>query len=297
MHAKLLIAAVTLTCLTAPSIAVGQQPAASTMEKDIIYGKAGDQELRLDLVRPTSGKRPFPLVIWIHGGGWVMGDRQGYDAAMRDMAKLGYAGASVQYRLAPAHPFPAQLDDLRQALAFLRANAAKYDLDPARIVVTGASAGGHLSLMLGLAREGEGKSVPPVRGIIDVMGPTDFRTWKINQDANDLMRRSIGVDLDGLLVDFIGTSDRQDRRIATASPLTYVRGDNPPVLIIHGTADTWVPFQQAQVLHDALKNAGVKVRLAPLEGASHFDIFWPPGQREKQKQETAQFLKEVFEQK
>jgi len=297
MRSSVWIVQAVLVCLATPLHADDVKSAASTLEKDIVFAKIDGRELRLDLVRPTSGTRPLPLVLWVHGGGWLMGDRKDYHAGMRDMAQFGFAGASVQYRLAPAYTFPAQLDDIKHALAFLRTNAAKYDIDPKRIAVGGGSAGGHLALMLGLADQGEDKSHPPVRAVVDMLGPTDFTTWKINRDADDLMRRSLGVDLDGLLVDFLGTSDRQDRRMLEASPTTYVRAGNPAVLIIHGTADTWVPFQQAQVLYDALKRAGVKARLVPLEGASHFDIFWRPEQRAKSKQEMVQFLKQELEQK
>jgi len=291
------IAVLMFCCLAAPARVNAQESGGSTIDKDIVYSKIDGQELRLDLVRPTSGAKPFPFVIWLHGGGWRQGDRKDYHAAMRDMAQLGYAGASVEYRLAPAHKFPAQLEDTRQALAFLRTNAAKYNLDPERIAVAGGSAGGHLSLMLGLAKQGDGKSSSGIRGVIDISGPTDFRTWKIDKAADDLLLKSVGVNLDSLIADFVGTSNRQDHRMAEVSPLTYVGKDNPAVLILHGTADGWAPFQQAQVLEDALKHAGVSVKLVPFEGASHFADFWSAEQRTKSKQEMVEFLSRVFEKK
>ncbi len=270
------------------------QSAGSTIDKDIVYSTVDGQELHLDLVRPTASGKPTPFIIWLHGGGWRQGDRKDSHQAMQDLAKLGYAGAAVEYRLAPAHKFPAPLEDARQALAFLRKNAAKYHLDPKRIAVGGGSAGGHLSLMLGLAKPAGDKTPNGIRGVIDISGPTDFRTWKIDKEPNDLLKKSVGVNLDELIADFIGTSDRNDPRMVEVSPITYVRKDNPAVLILHGTADGWVPFQQARVLNDALKQAGVKVKLVPFEGASHFAVWWSPEQKAKMQQEMVQFLKEVF---
>jgi acetyl esterase/lipase len=294
MRTKWLIAALAIYLLTAPSNAIAQKVPNSTIEKDIVFSKVDGRELHLDLVRPTSVTKPTPFIIWLHGGGWRQGDRKDYHAAMRDMAQLGYAGASVEYRLAPAHKFPAQLDDARNALAFLRANAAKYNLDPDRIAVAGGSAGGHLSLMLGLAKPADEKSPNGIRAVIDISGPTDFQTWIIDKEPDALLKKSVGVDLNELIADFVGTSDRQDHRMKEVSPLTYVRKDNPAVLILHGTADGWVPFQQSQVLEKALKQAGVKVKLVPFQGASHFADWWSPEQKAQFRREMVEFLAEAF---
>jgi acetyl esterase/lipase len=297
MRTRFLIVALAAYCMAAPSSATAQQVPSSTIEKDIVYSKVDGRELHLDLVRPTSSTKPVPFIIWLHGGGWRQGDHKGDQAAMHDLAQLGYASAAVEYRLAPSHKFPAQLDDARQALAFLRTNAGKYNLDPDRIAVGGGSAGGHLSLMLGLAKPPGEKSLNGLRAVIDISGPTDFQTWKIDKEADDLLKKSVGVDLNELIADFIGTSDRQDRRMKEVSPLTYVSKDNPAVLILHGTADAWVPFQQAQVLENALKQVGVKVKLVPFEGASHFANWWSPEQKAKFRREMVQFLDQELKQR
>jgi acetyl esterase/lipase len=276
---------------------LAQQGAGPTIEKEIVYCKVDGKELHLDLVKPTGGIKPFPFLIWLHGGGWRQGDRKDYHKAMLDLARLGYAGASVEYRLAPAHKFPTQLNDIRAALAFLRQNAGKYELDANRIAVTGGSAGGHLSLMLGLAPGITERTSSCIRAIVDVSGPTDFRSWTIGKEADDLLHKSVGVDLNGLLADFIGTSDRQDRRMLEVSPITYVRKESPPVLILHGTGDSWVPFQQAQALRDAMQKAGAPVKLVAFEGASHFADFWSPEQRAKSKQELEEFLEKYLRSK
>ncbi|HEV8060583.1 MAG TPA: alpha/beta hydrolase [Gemmataceae bacterium] len=297
MSMSFLIATLAACCMATPSNAIGRQSPDSTIDKDIVYSKVDGRELHLDLVRPTATGKPVPFILWLHGGGWRQGDRKDSHPAMQDMAKLGYAGGSVEYRLAPAHKFPSPLEDARQALAFLRKNAAKYNLDPDRIAVAGGSAGGHLSLMLGLAKPAGDKGPNGICGVIDISGPTDFRTWKIDKEADDLLKKSVGVNLDGLIADFVGTSDRQDRRMVEVSPITYVSKDNPAVLILHGTADGWVPFQQARVLNDALKQAGVKVKLVPFEGASHFAVWWSAQQKAKMHQQIVQFLEEVFKQR
>jgi acetyl esterase/lipase len=297
MTANNLLATITLLAMAALPKTLTRQPADSKFTKDIVYSTVGGQQLRLDLMQPALGTKPAPLIIWLHGGGWRQGNRQDYHAAMRDFARLGYAGASMEYRLAPAYKFPAPLDDARLALAFLRTNAAKYNLDPERIAVAGASAGGHLSLMLGLAKQNGDKSSNGIRAVIDISGPTDFRIWKIDKAADDLLLKSVGVNLDGLIADFLGTSDRQDRRMAEVSPITYVRKSNPAVLIIHGTGDSWVPFQQAQVLYDALKEAGATVKLVPFEGASHFADFWTTEQRAESRKEMEQFLEQNLKQR
>ncbi len=294
MSTSFLIATMAACCLATPANAIGQQSPDSTIDKDLVYSKVDGRELHLDLVRPTASGTPTPFIIWLHGGGWRQGDRKDSLPAVQDMAKLGYASASVEYRFAPAHKFPAPLEDARQALAFLRKNAVKFNLDPNRIAVAGGSAGAHLSLMLGLAIPAGDKRPNGIRGVIDISGPTDFRTWKIDKAADDLLKKSVGVNLDELIADFIGTSDRQDRRMAEVSPVTYVSKDNPAVLILHGTADGWVPFQQARVLNDALKHAGVKVKLVPFEGASHFAIWWSPEQKAQMQREMVQFLEVVF---
>ena len=130
------------------------------IEDNITYGKAGDTELKLDLARP-KGDGPFPAIVFIHGGGWYQGNRQGYRGQIQEAARRGYVAATISYRLmqfdesekeaTTATPiFPAQIHDAKAAIRWVRANAKKYHVDPNRIGVTGGSAGGHLSLLVGL---------------------------------------------------------------------------------------------------------------------------------------------------
>jgi acetyl esterase/lipase len=116
---------------------------------DVVYGKAGDVELKLDLSRPKTDAKNLPCVVVVHGGGWAGGDKRQHDDITWEFARRGYVSATVGYRLAPAHPFPAQVQDVKCAVRYLRAHADKYGLDPNRIGAVGFSAGAHLSMMLG----------------------------------------------------------------------------------------------------------------------------------------------------
>ncbi|MGH8613250.1 MAG: alpha/beta hydrolase fold domain-containing protein, partial [Gammaproteobacteria bacterium] len=159
-----------LALLAALALSQARNP---ELRKDVVYRQVDGEALKLDLVQPPKDGGPFPLVIWIHGGAWRIGDRKDNHEGMRDLAKLGYASASVQYRFAPKYKFPAQLDDVRAALAFLRAHAKEYNIDPARIGVCGGSAGGQLALLLGLAHTNGDGQTNAVRAVVNFYGPTD----------------------------------------------------------------------------------------------------------------------------
>jgi acetyl esterase/lipase len=202
----------------------------------------------LDLVQPT-GDGPFPLVIWIHGGAWQRGDREDHLKDMLALAACGYVGASIDYRLTPAYKWPAQLDDCRTALDFLCGKAREYQIDPQRVGAAGASAGGHLALMLGLARQ---RSKPTViKAVANIFGPTDLSTFAPSEVGDGVLRKVLGKDMNDLFIDFLGTSDRTAAIMAQASPITYVAKGNPPVLTLHGSADPLCPLSQANILHKA----------------------------------------------
>jgi len=266
MRNILLVAISVLTLLTCCS-ATAQITSDRQIEKGIIYRKTTEgEELKLDLCRPTSGKGPFPLIILLHGGGWRAGDRSEFYSGMPGMAKLGWECAAIQYRLAPKHKYPAQIEDVRSAVAFLRANAKKYNIDADRIGVVGGSAGGHLALLLALAPDKEGKPAAGIRAVVSLAGPTDFSTWHVGNDGKKELTEK---ELDGLIADFLGTADRTAAVMKEASPVTYVRKGNPPVLSLQGAQDTAVPPQQAQELHRALKQAGVTEKLVIYDGEGH----------------------------
>jgi acetyl esterase/lipase len=239
------------------------------IQKDIVYGKAGGEELKLDLARPAKGEGPFPLVVCLHGGAWQLGHRSAQHPRLRLLAGHGYVAATVGYRLAPKHPFPAQIEDARAAVRFLRAHAKDYNIDPSRVAAVGDSAGGHLALLLGLM---DAKDDPPskAQAVVNYFGPTDLRTWSATPQGDAILKAAVkGKDTNALLKDLLGTTDRKAAVTAKASPLTYVDAKDPPVLTFQGTADPLVPAEQAKALHEALKKAGVVERLVLLEGAGH----------------------------
>ncbi len=270
-----------------PLVALGFPPQSGpTVQKGIVYSTVDKTELKLDIVRPV-GDGPFPLIIWLHGGGYQAGDRQDFMDTILSLAKRGYAGASIDYRLAPKYKWPAQLDDARTALAFLRDKAKEYRIDPDQVGVAGGSAGGHLALMLGLApRDGKRAGI---RAVVNIFGPSDFRTLTPTDLGNEILRQVLGRDINGVFLDLLGTSDRKAKIMTEASPITYVTKDNPPVLTLHGTEDPLCPLSQSKALHEALRKAGVTEKLLVIEGAGH-DATWPADKREMVNRTMLKFL-------
>ena len=246
------------------------------VDENITYGKASDTELKLDLARP-EGDGPFPAIVFIHGGGWYQGNRQGYRGQIQEAAKRGYVAATISYRLmqfdetkketTTATPiFPAQIHDAKAAIRWVRANAEKYNVDPNRIGVTGGSAGGHLSLLVGLtdrAANLEGESGSPeqssrVQAVVNVFGPTDMRFCYDKSSVAWIFRLVMG-----------GTPDEAGERYKAASPITYVSKDDPPVLTLHGDQDALVPVEQAKVLDEKMETVGASHTLMVFEGQGH----------------------------
>ena len=238
----------------------------SGVKLDVVYGKADEVDLHLDLAVPEKGDGPFPLIVCIHGGAWRGGSKAGYRPLIKALAEKGYVAAAVEYRFVPKYKFPAQIEDVKCAVRYLRAHAKELKIDSNKVGAIGDSAGGHLSLLLGLmdAKDGlEGSGGNPgqsskVQAVVNLYGPTDFTApgpW--NPVAT------------GLVADFLGTSDSKSAVAIQASPITYIDKDDPPILTFHGSADPLVPLDQAKRLHEALKKAGVTEQLEIIEGAGH----------------------------
>jgi acetyl esterase/lipase len=248
-------------------------------EYDVAYVQDGSPAQRLDLFLPErQGEKPLPLVVWVHGGGWSAGTKTGGPAAW--YATKGYVTASVEYRFSQEALFPAQVQDCQAAIRWLRANAARYGIDPDRIGVWGASAGGHLVSLLGTAG-GSGAFAPVgqypgvsdrVQAVVDQCGPADFATVK-SQAADDPVVRHYAFDFNDfknpyatLIGARLGTAADKERAV---SPVTYVTPDDPPFLLLHGTADRLVPFAQSRQFAARLRAAGVSALLQPLPGTGH----------------------------
>jgi acetyl esterase len=236
------------------------------VERDLTYAKVnGDREMKLDLYVPEGAEGKLPLVVWVHGGGWQNGTKAGNPAGF--LAMEGYVSASLDYRLTDVAPFPAQIEDCKAAIRWLRANAEKYHIDPDRIGVWGASAGGHLVALLGTAGDQKAWDVGEntdqtsrVQAVCDYFGPTDFTR----------MPGAAATKADGPVAKLLGGPVSEKTEAArAASPVTYVSKDDPPFLICHGTEDKTVAMSQSEQLHEALKEAGVETTLLKVKGAGH----------------------------
>lgn len=249
----------------------GQKPPAVpddvVFETGIEYANPDDQHLQLNLARPKKGDGPFPAVVCIHGGGFRAGKREGFDAQCVRLAQNGYVALTVSYRLAPKYPFPAAIHDVKAAVRWTRANAAKYKIDPERIGTTGGSAGGHLAQFLAVTAdvkefEGDGGNAgqsSKVACVVNVYGPSDFtKSYGKSVDAAEVLPLFLGGNLE--------TARKQHLR---ASPLYWVTPNAAPTLCIHGTEDKFVAHEQAVWMIDKLKAAGVEAELLTLEGAGH----------------------------
>jgi len=235
------------------------------IEPDVVYRTVNGVELGMDVAVP-EGSGPFPVVICLHGGGWSMGSRKSFHGIIVDLAENGFVAASIEYRLAPAARHPAQVEDIRAAIRFLRANAVRWNIDRARVVLMGASAGAHLALLAGLPRKDRATSV---QAVIDVSGPTDLRDWRMNETAERALRDSTGKSSDDLIADLLGVSTRSGPIVESASPVTLVRPESPPVLVVHWKEDQAVPSSQAERLLAALARAKVHSEAVWFEGRGH----------------------------
>lgn len=224
---------------------------------DAEYGPAGERN-RLDLFRPVAPKRPLPVVICIHGGGWRGGCKEGWTVSALQLARHGFACVAINYRLAPEHTCPAAQDDVMLAAQWVKTHAAELGIDPTRMAAIGDSAGGHLSAMLALA--------PPqgiaLRCVVDLFGPVDFCAM-MDTESRPLVAGYVAQPY-----------PEAKKAYEAASPIKYVRAGAPPFLIIHGTEDKGqfhgsVPIAISRAFHKALQAAGIEATLVEIEGAGH----------------------------
>ncbi len=235
---------------------------------DVTYATVDGEALTLDIYRP-EGDGPWPVVIYIHGGGFIGGDKseaQGHAAGMR---AHGYATVSINYRLAPQHPFPAAVADVQCALLWVRQHAAEYNLDPTRVALMGSSAGGHLAALAGLSAApsspaptwqpscGDPNADLQVQAVVSFSGPMDLAQVAATEVGREAM------------IAFLGSACEEPQVCAAASPVTYAAADAPPTLLVHGTADEMVLPVNAERMYQALQAAGAEVVYIPVQGAGH----------------------------
>lgn len=261
----------------------GRVPEGVVAHRDLEYAKAGDKRLLLDIYVPESEanasgepeeQQARPLVVWIHGGAWLAGSKN-FCPALR-FTKRGYVAASISYRLSQEAIFPAQIEDCKAAIRWLRANAEEYSIDPERIGVWGSSAGGHLVALLGTS--GDVKDLEKqhehldqssrVQAVCDFFGPTDF--LKMDEDAIP-GSRLIHDDPQSPESKLVGAPIQENAdKVARANPITYVTKDDPPFLIVHGDKDPLVPWQQSKYLFEAMQKTGLEdVKFHVVKDAGH----------------------------
>jgi len=248
---------------------------------NLTYTTAGNVELKLDVYTPMDATGPVPVVMLIHGGGWAAGEKESVALGLLPYMERGWAGVNLEYRLARVAPAPAAAEDCRCALRWLARNARKYGFDTSRIILTGASAGGHLALMTAMLRSSSGDGLdrpcaaaasdakpadtgepePSVAAVVNWFGPSDLNALFESEQAR------------GYAIGWLGGGDGagkdRDELARRLSPLSYVRAGVPPIITIHGDADPLVSHEQITRFHAALKKAGVPNRLVTIPGGGH----------------------------
>ena len=270
----------------APATQPGAMPAFIHAE-DVIYGRKYGTALTMDVYAP-QGPRNGAAVIWVVSGGWISDHNGAGPGKYAEFLRRGYTCFSVVHGSQPKYTIPEILEDMHLAIRFIRHNAKRFEIDPDRIGIMGGSAGGHLSLMMGLDQQpGKPKKTDPVlhepsrvAAVACFFPPTDFLNWgSPGRDVFEAMKEEMKPfrapfdfhEFDEEKKMFVPITDEQRRMdiLRETSPISHVSSDDPPVLIIHGDADKLVPLEQSQRLIDKLHAAGVTARLIVKPGAKH----------------------------
>jgi len=248
--------------------------------RDLEYTPEGGRSRSLDLYLPeVKPEKALPLVVWIHGGAWLAGSKERPNGIA--LLREGFALASINYRLSNEAIFPAQIQDCKAAIRFLRAKAGEYGIDPARIGVFGSSAGGHLVALLGVSKDRKEWEVgeyldqsSKVQAVCDWFGPTNLLTMAAQSRADSRIQHDAPDSPESRLIG--ATVPDAPEKANAASPLTYITPDDTPMLIVHGDKDSVVPVQQSETFHAALEKAGVKSKLHIVKGGGHGEGFQTP---------------------
>jgi acetyl esterase/lipase len=275
-----------LVCVCLVNHVVAKPPVAPekfTATYDLNYADTTNPRQTLDLYLPKGANQPVPLLVFIHGGGWEGGNKDGGGVIFPIINDGRIAGASINYRLTNEGAHPHQIHDCKAAIRYLRANAAKYNIDPERIGVFGISAGGHLVSLLGTTSDDpalEGEVGPhlgvstKVTCVLNFCGPTNFLTF--GGKGSDIDPEKTGNAVSKLLA---GPVSKQQAVAKAASPITYVSKADPPFLHIYGTKDNLVPYAQVLEFDAALDKAGVSSTLLTGQDGPH--VFFSNELRDK----------------
>ena len=279
---KMKILNILFVCILCTSITLGQNkkprpalPPGATLVADLSYVENGHERQKLDLYLPSDKKGPLPLIVWVHGGAWRAGSKEQCQPFNQGYLAKGYAIASINYRFSRHAIFPAQLEDCKAAIRWLRAHAKDYNLNPDRFAAYGGSAGGHLVALLGTTGDIKTFDVganlnmsSKVQAVCDYYGPSDFSYDETTSSAEFIKRLNDPRDA---VPQLIGGPVKENRDAARkASPVTYVTTNAlPPFLIIHGDKDPLVPFSQSERLFNVLRDAKSDVQLHCIKNGEH----------------------------
>jgi acetyl esterase/lipase len=255
---------------------------------DLVYASPGGAPLLADLFLPDDCAGPWPVIVWLHGGGWRFGDRRYAPDLSRRFASHGFAMASIDYRLTTNAIFPAAIEDVKSAVRWLRASADHYGLDGSHIGLWGSSAGGHLAALAATSGAGVFEDASSehagwssaTQAIVDGYGPIDFLQMDAHRDPDDrpsddpesveLPRGTRSAHADSFESLLVGEPiETCPERVRLANPIAYASPGLPPILILHGLSDTAVPAHQSEILFDALAARGANVTLCLEEGLGH----------------------------
>lgn len=258
------------------------------------YAKSGGKELMLDIYIKDSVTKPLPVILWLHGGTWFSGNKNGFGSNYAaSMTKFGFAVVCANY--VTNERFPAQLHNCKAAVRWIRANGTKYNLDTAKIAVWGEGAGGHLAALLGTTGDvktatigdvsmdiegnlGNNEYSSRVGAVVDLYGPTDFLKMDeaTVEDCASPVVHNLPTSPEALLLGAAITTI--PNKVKLANPISFITPDDPPFLIQHGNADCNVPINQSELLDEALNKAGVSSTFDTLDGYRHWDSgFYTPG--------------------
>jgi len=237
---------------------------------DVAYGDANPSQ-KLDVYLAKSDN-PLPVMVYFHGGGWSGGSKNNVPSWLTDAVRDGWCSVvSIEYRFTDVAPHPAQVNDCLRAIQFVRFNAAKWNMDPHRIGVTGGSAGGHLTLWVALHDDSaDPNSIDPVKKLssrvacaVSFAGPTDWSLLNEIEHKHPAYRKLLGYE-PGTPADKMDSKAKID-----VSPISFASVDDPPIMQIHGDKDDIVPLEHAQNMNERLKKVGVPTELVIVKGGDH----------------------------